>query len=62
MQIGATSKGATLVLAAQEVTWTSAAVTSATSAALGAFVVLATSAMLGRTDARNSRRPSAPTT
>ena len=51
-QIGATSEGATLVFAAQELTWTSAAVTVGISAALSAVVVLATSVALERSDTR----------
>ena len=51
-QIGATSEGAALVFAAQELTWTSAAVTVGISAALSAVVVLATSVALERSDTR----------
>ena len=51
-QIGATSDGAALVFAAQELTWTSAAVTVGISAALSAVVVLATSVALERSDTR----------
>ena len=51
-QIGATSDGAALVFAAQDLTWTSAAVTVATGAVLSAVVVLVTSAVLNRVDCR----------
>ena len=51
-QIGATSDGAALVFAAQDLTWTSAAVTVATGAVLSAVVVLVTSAVLNRVDSR----------
>lgn len=51
-QIGATSDGAALVFAAQDLTWTSAAVTVGISAALSAVVVLATSVTLERSDTR----------
>ena len=51
-QIGATRDGAALVFAAQDLTWTSAAVTVATGAVLSAVVVLVTSAVLNRVDSR----------
>jgi hypothetical protein len=51
-QIGATSDGAALVFAAQDLTWTSAAVTVGISAALSVVVVLATSVALERSDTR----------
>ena len=51
-QIGATSDGAALVFAAQDLTWTSAAVTVATGVVLSAVVVLVTSAVLNRVDSR----------
>ena len=51
-QIGATSDGAALVFTAQDLTWTSAAVTVGISAALSAVVVLATSVTLERSDTR----------
>ncbi|OLO90624.1 ABC transporter [Actinomyces naeslundii] len=51
-QIGATSDGAALVFAAQDLNWTSAAVTVGISAALSAVVVLVTSTVLDRADFR----------
>ena len=51
-QIGATSDGAALVFAAQDLNWTSAAVTVGISAALSAVVVLVTSTVLDRADSR----------
>ena len=51
-QIGATRDGAALVFAAQDLTWTSAAVTVATGVVLSAVVVLVTSAVLNRVDSR----------